>query len=164
MQINGVEFNRIDDLQPKRDQQGRLLEKCPASRYNNRKSLPLNKYGNGPFCRFRIEADKEVLDSFGVYAIIQDTKDVLYIGKCTKPTSTLGKRFNTGYGTIQPRNCFQGGQSTNCRINHGILEAAKKGKHVAVVFRRCQTENEASILEAELIQKLRPPWNINIPS
>ena len=163
MQINGREFQRLDDIQPMRDQQGRLLEERPASRYSNLKSLPLNKYGNGPFCRFRIQADKLVLDSLGVYAIVEMPNAVLYIGRCTGGTSTLGNRFNSGYGAIQPRNCFQGGQSTNCRINHNILEEYKNGKQLTLVFHRCNTGMEASALEAELIQNLHPPWNTNEP-
>ena len=163
MRINGVEFERVADILPKRDEQRRILEERPASRYDNRRKLPLNKHGSGPFCRFRIAADADVLDSIGVYAIVQNTREVLYVGKCTRPTSTLGKRFNTGYGTIQPRNCFQGGQGTNCRINHAILEAAKNGQQLSVVFRRCRTRIEASALEAELIRALGPPWNINVP-
>ena len=163
MWINGLGFERVDDILPRRDEQQELVEERPASRYDNRRNLPLNKYGKGPFCRFRIEAERETLASIGVYAIVQGSQEVLYIGRCTKPTSTLGKRFNTGYGTIQPRNCFQGGQSTNCRIDHDILEAVKKGKRLSVVFRRCLTGIEASRLEAKLIQKLGPPWNISVP-
>ena len=30
-------------------------------------------------------------------------------------------RYNNGYGRISPRNCFQGGQSTNCRVNNLIF-------------------------------------------
>ena len=163
MKINRVEFERVADILPKRDQQQRLLEERPASRYSNRRKLPLNKYGNGPFRRFRIEADGDVLDSIGIYAIVRGTQEVLYIGKCTRPTSALGKRFNSGYGSIQPRNCFRGGQSTNRRINHDILEASKKGNYLSVVFHRCLTGADASAIEAQLIRNLGPPWNINIP-
>ena len=163
MLISKAEFQQIDNLLPTRDQQGRILKFSPASLYNNPKNLPLNRYGEGPFCQFRIKADKGLLDSLGVYAIVQDAKEVLYIGKCTRPNSTLGKRFNAGYGTIHPSSCFKGGQSTSCRINHGILEAAQKGKHLTVVFHKCQNGSEASSLKSELIKQLRPPWNINAP-
>ena len=115
MLINQVEFRLISNIEPERDQYGRVLEEHPASRYNNRKRLSLNLYGEGPFCRFRIEADKQILDSLGVYAIVEESERALYIGKCSGRTSTFGKRFNTGYGTIHPRNCYKGGQSTNCR-------------------------------------------------
>ena len=79
MKINRVEFERVADILPKRDQQQRLLEERPASRYSNRRKLPLNKYGNGPFRRFRREADGDVLDSIGIYAIVRGTQEVLYI-------------------------------------------------------------------------------------
>jgi len=162
--IDGTEFRFIDNMDPDRDPGGRVLELRPASKYDNRKGLRLNKYGEGPFCHFRIKAGKQALDSLGVYAIVEKLSKVLYIGKCTRATSTLGRRFNAGYGTISPRNCYQGGQSTNCRVNHLILEAANRGEMLTVVFHRCHLGHEASALEAKLIQRLRPPWNISVPS
>lgn len=164
MLIDGAEFRFIDNMDPDRDPGGRVSELRPASKYDNRNSLRLNKYGEGPFCHFRIRAEKQTLDSLGVYGIVQNPSTVLYVGKCTGTTSTLGKRFNTGYGTISPRNCYEGGQSTNCRINHLILEATKRGTMLTVVFHGCHIGYEASALEAKLIQKLRPPWNISVPS
>lgn len=164
MMIDGTEFRFIDNMDPDRDPGGRVLELRPASNYDNRKSLRLNKYGEGPFCHFRIKADKQALDSLGVYAIVEKLSKVLYIGKCTGATSTLGRRFNAGYGAIQPRNCYEGGQSTNCRINHLILEETKRGTPLTLVFHRFRLGHEASNLEAKLIQRLRPPWNISVPS
>lgn len=140
MNINGVDFSFVDDIELDRDSLGRALEERPASRYNNRKSLRLNMHGEGPFCHFQIKDDKQTLDSLGVYAIVQNPSNVFYIGKCTGATSTLGKRFNSGYGAIHPRNCYQGGQSTNCRINHLILEATKQGELLTVVFHRCHVD------------------------
>jgi hypothetical protein len=163
MLINEGEFRLISNIELERDQCGHVLEERPTSRYNNPKGLSLNRYGNGSFCRFRIEADNQVRDSLGVYAIVEGRGRVLYIGKYAGPTCTFGKRFNAGYGTIHPGNCYVGGQSINCRINRGVLETAKKGKRLRVVFRRCQEASEASNLEAKLIQLGQPPWNKNAP-
>ena len=32
------------------------------------------------------------------------------------------------YGSISPKNCYVGGQSTNCKVNNYIYGAAKSGK------------------------------------
>jgi hypothetical protein len=45
----------------------------------------------------------------------------IYVGECRH----LAQRFNMGYGTIQPRNCYERGQQTNCRINMLIFEEAR---------------------------------------
>jgi hypothetical protein len=64
--------------------------------------------------------------------------------------------MNTGYGLISPRNCFVGGQSTNCRVNALILEAAKQGLRIEILF--CETKRRFE-LEAQILRQLRPEWN-----
>jgi len=39
-----------------------------------------------------------------------------------------------GYGNISPRNCFKGGQETNCRINNLVYQAALKEEAVSLWF------------------------------
>ena len=124
---------------------------------DSKKNLPLHKYGSGPFCRFKINPD---IDGLGVYCIADGNNKPLYIGKCTGATSTLLKRFNQGYGSIQPRNCYKGGQSTNCRINQLVLDAVKKGKKLLLFFHKTKNGQEATKLEADLIKLLKPPWDI----
>lgn len=65
-------------------------------------------------------------------------------------------RFNMGYGHISPRNCYVGGQPTNCRINSLILETYKRGSHIELLF--YETANRFNI-ESTLIKKLNPEWN-----
>ena len=166
--IGGTELQFISPLIPEVDGLGKIIEEQPAPRYRNVKGLPLNKYGNGPFCRFKILACSTkaatALHAIGVYAILSDSNTVLYIGKCTGHTSTLGKRFDYGYGAIQPRNCYQGGQSTNCRINNLVLNEVKRGKRLSVFFHKTLAGSEASALEATLIRQMcKPPWNIQKP-
>ena len=120
----------------------------PQSRYSNKNKLSLNRYGKGPFCKFTIPKDYKV---GGVYAIIVN-EELKYIGECVN----LPSRFNTGYGNISPRNCFKGGQETNCRINNLILEITKKGKSISLWF--LNTWDHKSV-EGGLLMKDGPAWN-----
>ena len=45
---------------------------------------------------------------------------IIYIGE----TAGLRQRFNMGYGNISPRNCYVGGQSTNCKMNKIVPKLA----------------------------------------
>ncbi len=163
MIIGDTQFEFVDAIEPDRDSHGHIVEHSPASRYANRAKLPLNKYGEGPFCRFRIQVIP-FLDTVGVYAITEGNKKVLYIGKCTGTTSTLAKRFNYGYGSIQPRNCYKRGQSTNCRINRLVLESVKNGEGLSLFFHKCKDSQDATGLETRIISIMdKPPWNIQEP-
>lgn len=68
----------------------------------------------------------------------------------------LSSRFNMGYGQISPRNCFVGGQSTNCKINRHVLESIESGKRVELWF--FPTQNREAV-ESELISEFNPLWN-----
>lgn len=163
MLIGEKEFRFVSRITLETDNHGHILEESPAARYNNVKNLRLHKHGGGSFCRFKIKS-LERIDGLGVYGVIEEGGKLLYIGKCTGLTSTLLKRFNYGYGRIQPRNCYEGGQSTNCRINRLVLEAVKNGKMLSVFFHETQTGQDATALEADLIRQLgKPTWNINEP-
>ena len=58
--IGATEFHFISVIIPKADSQGQIIEESPALKYHNVKELPLNKYGDGPFCRFKIPTDPDV--------------------------------------------------------------------------------------------------------
>ncbi len=120
----------------------------PQSRYRNSGGIRLNKYGQGPFCRFRIPSHRH---QAGVYAIIVDSV-VSYIGEC----ENLSNRYNMGYGNISPRNCFVGGQETNCRVNTLIYRASTEGRQITLWF--LKTEAFKSV-EQELRALLMPEWN-----
>jgi len=147
--ILGYSFRFVTEIEPDRDQAGEVKEFLPQGRYRNKRDLRLNKHGSGPFCRFRIPRN---LPFEGVYAITVDG-EIVYVGEC----QNLSERFNArGYGTISPRNCFEGGQPTNCRVNNCILRRAKQGRKVELWFH--ETSNRR-LVETELIRKLEPPWN-----
>ena len=156
-------FKLTAQIKLKIDKFGIPLEYHPAERYENKRSLKLNADGDKSFCHFALEPQKgsgSRLYHAGVYAIVGTS--VRYIGRTN---TSLNQRFN-GYRSIQPRNCYEGGQSTNCHINNNVLEDAKAGKTLWVYFH--ETE-EPDYLEAYLLNSLvatgrRPPWNKSIPS
>lgn len=120
----------------------------PQARYANVRGLPLNNYGSGPFCKFSIPSSYPVS---GVYIISVDDEP-LYVGEC----ASLSARFNAGYGNISPKNCFVGGQQTNCRVNSLIFAAAETGSSIALWF--CPTD-DYKVMEAALRSALRLTWN-----
>lgn len=142
------DFHRVAALTPDRDANGAVQRFMPQEQYDNADGLALHAYGQGPFCRFRLESSPGLE---GVYAFVQGD-DVLYVGECVD----LQQRFNIGYGQISPRNCFTGGQPTNCRINALVLNASSSGTTIEVWF--CLTEDRKAA-ERALILLLRPWWN-----
>ena len=143
----GYEFTDIGRIRLDKDNE------IPQSRYVKASQTPLNKYGNGPFCRFRVAkgCKKE-----GVYILASGVEE-LYIGEC----ENLEKRWGSGgYGGISPKNCFKGGQETNCRINNLILQASKKGIEMTLWFCEIGGGKQKRIeVERKLVQSLNPQWN-----
>ena len=98
----------------------------PQARYKNLRNLPLNTYGARPLCKFKIPNTCRVS---GAYILCLDDAPH-YVGECVN----LSARFNAGYGNISPKNCFKGGQETNCRVNHLVYAAARDGKRISLWF------------------------------
>jgi hypothetical protein len=142
-------FRFVTTIEPERDASGRVKEFRPQSRYKNERELPLHRYGACPFCRFRIPKN---VDFSGVYFLSRNDT-ITYVGEC----QSLSKRFNDGYGQISPRNCFEGGQPTNCRINYQILQDVNAGQRIELWFH--QTSNHKQ-LEKKIEGQLQPVWNL----
>jgi len=69
----------------------------------------------------------------------------------------LAERFGPlGYGSIQPKNCYVGGQSTNCKINHNLLVASVAQREVEVWFAAADSRK---FHEDRIKAQLQPPWN-----
>lgn len=149
MSLWGICLQKVCDIEPEIDEMGKIIEYRPQSEYKNHSNLALHTYGGGSYCRFKIPSvwvGKE-----GVYVIYFEGIPK-YVGEC----DNLKNRFDMGYGNISPRNCFQGGQSTNCRINKEILLNKNKGSNVTLYF----TETDKRFdLEYYLISKINPEWN-----
>jgi hypothetical protein len=149
----GYLFERIGFIEPDRDSTGAIREFMPQSRYRNVRAFSLNEHGAGPFCRFTVARD---IHSSGVYVLTVNGQ-TMYVGKCRDLAERFGPR---GYGAIQPKNCFIGGQSTNCKINNFVLQHAKRGQRVELWF---HATDEATSVERDLIVKARLPWNGQVP-
>lgn len=144
-----MRFEFVCHIEPFRDSSGRIVTYAPQKRYDNRRGLPLHRYGHGYFCRLNLP----IFDTrAGIYAIKVDGQ-ITYVGECRNLTERFGPR---GYGLISPRNCFQGGQITNCRVNKEILEASEAGSDVELWFKRSDQRRR---LEKQLIHQLHPSWN-----
>ena len=149
LKISNWNFLHVCEITPKFDSHKNILEYLPQDRYENKKNLKLNQYGDGPFCKFTI--DRKYSKKTGVYFIIIENV-IQYVGEC----DDFHKRFGMGYGNISPRNCFEGGQLTNCRINSNILKSIKSQKKVDLYFLET---NDRFKIEHELILKYNPLWN-----
>ena len=147
----GNTFHYIQELEPERDQTGEIKVFHPHLNYKGKDSVPLNKFGLGPFCSFSLHS-KGYWGASGVYAIF-DNKSLLYIGK----TVNLERQFNNGFGTIQPINCYVGGQSTNCKINSMILAKYIAGNNIHLYFLETK-ENDR--VKRHLVSELKPCRNI----
>lgn len=150
IELLGYPFEYIQELEPDRNLLGKIKQYDPKESFSKKGSIQLNKYGTGPFCRFSIKA-KGNWGICGVYALF-DNQELLYLGQ----TENFEQRFNTGYGNISPRNCYIGGQNTNCKINSMILSKYLTGKKVYLFF--FKTANYDCV-EHELIRALKPPYN-----
>lgn len=146
-----LRFDFVDSINPHRDASGSIHEFSPQQRYAKGNASLLHTYGDGAFCRFRIAGPRRLRGVPGVYALVVDGS-VRYIGEC----KDLYKRFNVGYGNISPRNCYVGGQMTNCKINRQVLDESKAGRRVDLYF---YATSHRKTVEKCLIASCSPLWN-----
>lgn len=146
--IKNYRFDHICEIKLERDPENCIKTYCPQNQYQNKKNLNLHAYGSGEFCKFKIPSN---LHLSGVYVITVDQKPC-YVGECMD----LTKRFNAGYGNISPKNCYKGGQPTNCRINQLILEAVAEGRPVDLFFHPTAKHKE---MEKDILIRKDWTWN-----
>jgi hypothetical protein len=147
------DFEWVGVIEPERGPDRELIELSPQSRYKDAASTALHAYGDGPYTRFRIGRGR---NEAGLYILTVDGEPV-YAGEC----ANLSKRWGpNGYGGISPRNCFVGGQPTNCRVNAAILRAAKAASLIELWFTGFDGPKQDRLaLETTLIRALQPRWN-----
>ena len=146
----GQPFIWVANIRPEARKDGTLWTDMPQERYAEATQARLNRHGTGPFCRFDVRG---LPDTPGIYAVTLDGR-LTYVGITIK---SLKQRWGPqGYARISPRNCYKGGQSTNCKVNHAILQAALQKRTVELWIREM---DEPRTLEAQLIRELNPPWN-----
>lgn len=146
--LGGCDFAFVESLAPIREANGIVREFNPQVRYAKAATTRLNKHGKGSFCEFRVSVSMGLM---GVYALLVNGF-VRYVGEC----EDLGRRFNTGYGTISPKNCFVGGQSTNCKINRRVLDATIAGECVDLYF---YPTPRRKLVEQQILARYSPLWN-----
>ncbi len=112
----------------------------------------LNKYGDSPFCDFRI--NNKYLNDKGLYCF-QVNRVIKYVGRCS---DNFKKRINQGYGNIHPKNCFIDGQATNCHINT-LVNSMTDVKFGVYVMNECSTK-EIAELEKLILTCNRFEWNV----
>ncbi len=146
------EFVAIINEYVRYDNNGNVFGYNHWHNYKNIKKLPLNKYGNATFCDFNIP---KFSTHSGVYTLlINDETIPIYIGR----TLNFDLRWGTtNYAHISPRNCFRGGQSTNCHINGLIYDLISNNNIVKLFF--YETLDYKNI-EKELIRTFQPSYNI----
>jgi len=150
IEIEDYTFEFVQELSPKCDAAGQIEQFMPQSNYAKSSTSKLNPHGGSSFCKFSISPRWSGYS--GVYALFNDNEKLLYIGECVD----LRSRFNAGYGNISPKNCYQGGQPTNCKINKMVLNKYLNGEKVLLYF--YETADYKRI-ENHLIYKLKPPFN-----
>lgn len=146
--FNWKRFDRVCEIKAD-SENGKIREYTPQNRYKKYGKSKLHKYGGGKFCHFHVNVGQDQ----GTY--ILTVNDIpYYVGECVN----LYKRFNSGYGNISPRNCYEGGQQTNCRINKNILKELKEGKKILLYFYKNQDRKN---IESKVISQLgtRRYWN-----
>lgn len=143
-------FEFVNSLSVERNEAGRVDIKMPQRRYDQSDKYPLHQYGWGPFCKFTIDTS-EYDGSEGVY-VFTAGYEIKYVGE----TVNVHNRIQPGYGNISPKNCYQGGQQTNCRINQLIFETVRNGEQVSLWVEETQNRKRR---ETELLEQSNPPWN-----
>jgi len=143
------EFEYVQELAPVKNIDGKIKLFHPEEKYNNVKNRKLLSVGTGPFCHFSINPKWTSVS--GVYAFYIDD-ELRYIGQCLN----FAQRFNLGYGTISPQCCYEGGQSTNCKMNKVVLAAYENGQKVDLYF---YATHDYDRVEFDLIQHFKPMHN-----
>ena len=142
-------FERVAEVRPDQGPDGGFIEYNAHKEFDNPQGLHLHRYGCGPFCSFQIPGNH---DYECVFALTVDG-ELVFVGEA----ENLSVRINDGYGSISPRHCYAGGQSVLCRVNSSILSNAKGRKAIELWACKAVDRREA---ESELIQGLKPAWNI----
>lgn len=145
-EVGGYVFERVGDVTPARDHRGDIILKQPHLRYRGSESLLPG--GTGPFCDFTVAGAPAAA---GVYLLEVDG-EVRYVGEA----ENLARRFYQ-YGHISPRNCFQGGRSTNVRLQRLLIAEFEKRSRVVLWFHATPHYKE---VEADLLRRLDGDfWN-----
>ena len=157
IEMRGIKFYSAGEISVQRNPDGSVTEYAPQTRYAKRASTKLNRHGEGVFCRLSVSG---LPISGGIYLVISDG-EVRYVGKA----ANLHNRWAAGqYGTIQPKNCYVGGQSTNCHINKRVLEDTRLSRKLELLYVVEDLPSERALVENHLFDEFKPVWNLMRPT
>lgn len=145
--IGQYSFEFVESIVPQ-EIDGEIVLYSPQEKLKDQ-SERLHKYGEGYFCKFKISK----CNCPGVYIWVVDS-NVIYIGE----TQSLSNRINNGYGNISPRNCYDGGQTTNCKMNKVVIDWHRVGKKIDIYFLET---NDHKKIEKECL-KVISSYGINL--
>lgn len=151
MVIGGYEFVHGSAIDLGRNEDGTPVLDDPGPKYNNIRNLGLHEWGAGPFVFLQLTPRPPQVP--GVYAVVMDGTQIMYVGQAEK---NMWGRWRSGAARISPRNCFKGGQSTNCYLNIQIHQSVVAGRSLDL-YVLATADYEA--IENDLIDRLQPPWN-----
>ena len=153
LSLGMYDFEYVCDIEPVRNSDGTVYSYRPQENYKGQDTHKLiADYGEREYCLFKLDLPK----CSGVYVwMFPEDDNPKYIGRA--------KNFNTrfsssGYGRISPRNCYVGGQSTNCTMNSTVLEEARKGNIFRLYFLKTA---DFCAVEKKLIKEYQPEYNEN---
>jgi hypothetical protein len=147
--IGGEGFRHAGRLDALRDASGAVRVVMPQAQYAKAATTRLNPHGVGPFCDLVVP---RLPHEPGVYGVTI-AGSLVYVGIAVDLTDRWGPR---GYSRIHPRNCFVGGQSTNCKVNAALTGALQAGRGCDLWI---HITDRARAIEERLIRELNPPWN-----
>lgn len=143
-------FLRFDFIKSETGYDGLPHEYMPQDDYDNAARKSLNSHGHGPFCRFSVSG---LPTNSGVYAVTVD-RSLMYVGISNNLQRAWGQQ---GFASIQPANCYVGGQITSCKVNNRILQAAKEDYDVELWIHETPDPRH---LKKRIVSKCAPPWNM----
>jgi hypothetical protein len=146
--LGGLDFTFVDIISPERSA-GQIVEIHPQEHFVGFDVDRAHKHGLGPFCKFSFSGEEGVS---GVYALVV-SDSVCYIGQ----TIDLRRQLND-IGNIYRAKCYKGGQPTNCKINHRVLEVSQTGRRVVLYAHPTPPSLQPS-LKKQLIAGYSPIWN-----
>lgn len=153
MKIHTFDFSLASPIDAERGTNGEITSWTPKEG-SSVEGRPFHQWGRGPFARLRL---KNVPSGTGVYAVVKNDAEVMYIGISE---DSLSKRWGEGIGgtVINQSDCFKGGRPTFCRLNHLIYSELYSGNRISlwVLLTKDPKSIKSQITEVHL-----PPWNIN---
>jgi hypothetical protein len=153
MEIQGYKFSCASQIDAEREVDGKIITWKPTGKYY-KDDRALHKFGHGPFATLEVET---LRSNMGVYLVIKNEVDVMFVGATR---DAFSKRWGkaAGFRSISPSACYQGGDSTYCRVKSAIVSELEAGNRLSLwIF----TTADPLGVKRRITGVSLPPWNIN---